>query len=110
LVSVPLFAWMTKAPTASTLMASQAALALIAGGYLGGLPAFLTELFPVRSRSTGVSLSYNLSVALFGGLAPFTITWLIASTGTQIAPGYYLTTAAILSVAALLVARRLGFR
>jgi MFS transporter, MHS family, proline/betaine transporter len=109
-VPIPLFTWMTRAPAADTLLISQALLAMVAAGYLGGLPALLTELFPVRNRSTGVSLSYNLSVALFGGLAPFTITWLIATTSDRAAPGYYLTGAAICSIVALLAARRLGYR
>lgn len=110
LAPIPLFLWMTRAPSAETLLISQALLAMVAAGYLGGLPALLTELFPVRSRSTGVSLSYNLSVALFGGLAPFTITWLIALTQSRAAPGYYLTAAALCSLVALAAARRLGYR
>jgi MHS family proline/betaine transporter-like MFS transporter len=107
---IPLFLWMTQAPASDTLLVSQALLAIVAAGYLGGLPALLTELFPVRSRSTGVSLSYNLSVALFGGLAPFTITWLIALTHSRAAPGYYLSAAAFCSMIALAAVRRLGYR
>lgn len=107
---VPLFAWMADAASSETLFVSQALIACLSAGYLGGLPAFLTELFPVGNRSTGVSLSYNLSVAMFGGLAPFTITWLIATTGSIAAPGYYLAAAGLFSLAALAAARRLGHR
>lgn len=106
IVSVPLFAWMARAPSANALLISQIVLATLAGGYLGGLPALLTEMFPVQNRSTGVSLSYNVSVALFGGLAPFTITWLIASTGSIAAPAYYLAGAGLVSLAALVSAAR----
>jgi MHS family proline/betaine transporter-like MFS transporter len=90
--------------------AVQALLALLAAAYLGALAGFLADLFPVSNRTTGISMSYNLSVTIFGGFAPFVITWLIGKTGWIAAPGYYLAVAAVLSLVTLLVARRRGFR
>jgi hypothetical protein len=50
----------------------------------------LAEQFPTRVRSTALAISYNIAVMLFGGFAPFFVTWLIGATGTPIAPAYYL--------------------
>lgn len=43
-----------------------------------------TEIFPTELRSSGVGFAYNLSAAVFGGLAPLAATALIAATGNQI--------------------------
>ena len=110
LAAIPLFAWMTANGTPRALLVSQALLSSLLSGYLGALPSLLTALFPVRNRSTGISLSYNLSVALFGGLAPFTITWLVAATHSNAAPGYYVAVAGLCSLASLVMARRFAHR
>jgi hypothetical protein len=36
-----------------------------------------------------LSLAYNLAVMIFGGFAPFFVTWLIEATGDPLAPAYY---------------------
>jgi len=61
-------------------------------------------------RTTAVSMSYSLAVAIFGGFAPFVIAWLIGITGSNLAPSYYVMFAALISLVALGAARRLGFR
>jgi MHS family proline/betaine transporter-like MFS transporter len=68
----------------------------------------MAELFPTRMRTTGLSISYSLGVALFGGFAPFTNAWLIAATGSKLAPALYLMLAAAISLVALAAAGRLG--
>jgi MFS transporter, MHS family, alpha-ketoglutarate permease len=40
------------------------------------LAAMMTELFPMRMRAMGVGAPYNLATAIFGGTAPFLLTWL----------------------------------
>jgi MHS family proline/betaine transporter-like MFS transporter len=68
-------------------------------------------MFPVQTRTTGMSLAYNIAVTVFGGFGPFIIAWLISFTGSKAAPSYYLIFAALLSLASLVAARRkLGFR
>jgi len=58
-----------------------------------------------------MSLAYNIAVTVFGGFGPFIITWLIASTGSKAAPSFYLIFAAVVSLVALMAARkRLGFK
>lgn len=80
-------------------------------GYFASLPGLLSEIFPVQTRTTGMSLAYNVAVTIFGGFGPFIIAWLIRATGTKVAPAFYVMLAAALSIAALIAARRkLQFR
>ncbi|MBB2190814.1 MFS transporter [Gluconacetobacter azotocaptans] len=48
--------------------------ALAAGLLAGPFPATLCELFPARSRLTGIALAYNVAGALFGGFTPLILT------------------------------------
>ena len=66
----------------------------------------MARIFPVRTRVSGMSLSYNVSVPIFGGFAPFFAQSLIGITGSKLAPSYYMIATAALSLAALLVLRR----
>jgi MHS family proline/betaine transporter-like MFS transporter len=101
-----LVAW----PTIERLLCVEAILGFLVAAYAGPVSALICELFPVCVRATGVSASYSLTVAVFGGFAPFMIAGLIESTGSNLMPGYYMMFAAMLSLAALGVAYRLGFR
>jgi MHS family proline/betaine transporter-like MFS transporter len=109
-VAYPLFAWLTVSPHPGTLLAVALILGVLLAGYMGGLPALLSELFPTRIRTTGLSISYSFGVAIFGGFAPFINAWLIEATGSKLAPSFYLMLAALISLAALVGARRLGVR
>lgn len=40
------------------------------------LAVLMTEQFPPRMRAMGVGAPYNLATAIFGGTAPFLLTWL----------------------------------
>jgi MHS family proline/betaine transporter-like MFS transporter len=106
----PMFAWLAAVPTLQTLLMVQAVIGVLLAGYMGGLPALMSDLFPTRLRTTGLSISYSFGVAIFGGFAPFIIAWLIAVTGSKLAPSFYLMLAAAISLAALMAARRLGLR
>jgi MHS family proline/betaine transporter-like MFS transporter len=106
----PMFAWLAAVPTLQTLLIIQAIIGVLLSGYMGALPALMSELFPTRMRTTGLSISYSFGVAIFGGFAPFINAWLIAVTGSKLAPSFYLMLAAVISLAALTAARRLGVR
>ncbi len=81
---------------------------VLLGGMLtlndGTLPSFLAELFPTTVRYSGFAVSFNLSNALFGGTAPFMATLLIAKTGSDLAPAWYLMAAAVISLVAVSLA------
>ena len=106
----PAFAFLVSHPDVGTLIAVQVVLGFLMTGYFGALPGLLSEIFPVQTRTTGMSLAYNVAVTIFGGFGPFIITWLISVTGSKTAPGFYMMFAAVVSLLALFAARRkLGF-
>ncbi len=106
----PLFAWLTMSPTIQVLLIVQAIMGFLLAGYMGGLAALLSELFPTRMRTTGLSISYSFAVAVFGGFAPFINSWLVSVTGSNLSPSLYLMLAAAISFCALIAARALGMR
>ncbi|MCK9916553.1 MFS transporter [Microbacteriaceae bacterium K1510] len=106
----PMFWWLTAKPSLETLLIVSAIMGLLLAGYMGGLAALLSELFPTRMRTTGLSISYSFAVALFGGFAPFINAWLIGVTNNNLAPSFYLMLAAAVSLAALVSARKLGIK
>ena len=76
-------------------------LGALVGLYAGPIPAFLVDLFPTRVRYTGIGLSYNISAALFGGTVPLVATWMIAESGYQTAPAFYLMACMLITLFAL---------
>lgn len=93
----PLFWMLNRWPGLASLLVFQTVLGLLISGYLGGLLAAFGELLPTRVLSTGLSVAYNFAVTLFGGFATFTVTWLIAATGSPLAPAFYIMFAAAIS-------------
>lgn len=69
----------------------------------GTLPSFLAELFPTKVRYSGFAVSFNLANAIFGGTAPLIATWLIATSGNLLAPGWYLMIVAVVALIAVAV-------
>lgn len=67
----------------------------------GVIPGFLSELFPTQTRYSGVAISYNLAAAIFAGLTPLCVTFIIYKTGLLIAPAIYLVLVNILALIAL---------
>ncbi|MEM5438380.1 MFS transporter [Paraburkholderia diazotrophica] len=111
LLILPAFTYLVAHPTFGTLMLMQILFGFLMTGYFGSLPGLLSEIFPVQTRTTGMSLAYNIAVTIFGGFGPFIIAWLIRATDSKVAPSFYLMFAAVVSVIALVAARRkLGFR
>jgi MHS family proline/betaine transporter-like MFS transporter len=98
----PLFHLMLAGASLGTIIAIQVALALGIALYSGPGPAAIAEIFPTRGRSTWMSTGYSLSVAMFGGFAPFVATWLIEETGSLLSPAYYVMAAAAASTIVVL--------
>ena len=67
----------------------------------GPLGTVLSELFPTSVRYTGSSLTFNLAGIFGASLAPYVATWLAKNYGLQYV-GYYLSAAALLTLAGLL--------
>jgi MHS family proline/betaine transporter-like MFS transporter len=76
-------------------------IALLKSCYSGALPSFMAKIFPSATRVSGLSLSYNIGVTIFGGFAPFFAQSLIDLTGSKLAPSYYIMATALISLAAV---------
>lgn len=93
-----LFSLMLRRPSFEVVALVQIAFALALALFCGPGPAAIAEIFPTRVRSTWMSAAYSLSVALFGGFAPFVATWLIQRSGSPLSPTWYLVLAAVVSL------------
>ena len=93
----PMFAFLQAHPTVASLVVLQAAAGILKAAYSGPMPALMSEIFPTRVRSTGLSIAYALGVTLFGGFAPTIVEAFIHVTGDKLAPSYYVLLAALLS-------------
>ncbi len=101
LVLAPMFG-SGSTPAVAAFLAMGLALMGMTYGPLGTL---LSEMFPAEVRYTGASLTFNLAGILGASLAPYAATWLATNYGLRYV-GYYLSAAALVSLAALLLTRR----
>jgi MHS family proline/betaine transporter-like MFS transporter len=99
----PMFAWLQAHPTIASLVFLQAVAGILKAAYSGPMPALMSEIFPTRVRSTGLSIGYALGVTLFGGFAPTIVEAFIHVTGDKLAPSYYVLLAAVLSGVSLAI-------
>ena len=67
-------------------------------GVIGAVPYVMVKAFPPVVRFSGLSFSYNLAYAIFGGLTPMVVTFMLKS--SPMAPAWYV---AILSVLGMLI-------
>jgi MHS family proline/betaine transporter-like MFS transporter len=89
MLAYPLFSWVSTNPGFGNLVIMQVILCGILAAFYGPLSTVLAEQFPARTRSTRLSIAYNIAVMVFGGFAQFFVTWLIEVTGSPIAPAFY---------------------
>ena len=78
----------------------------LVGFTYGPLGTLLAELFPAEVRYTGASLTFNFASILGASVAPYIALWLGTNYGLEFV-GYYLSGAALISLAALVMARGL---
>jgi MFS transporter, MHS family, proline/betaine transporter len=125
---VPLAAWLTdRAIRRRTLLivafaaefaVAWGSFALVGHGNVGGVwaaqlgfafllalimaaePATLAEQFRGEFRLSGYSVSFNLGIGLAGGTAPLVAVALIAATGNDMAPAWYLMLASAIAAGA----------
>jgi MFS transporter, MHS family, proline/betaine transporter len=89
MLAYPLFSWVSRNPSFGDLVLMQVILCGILAAFYGPVSTVLAEQFPARTRSTRLSIAYNIAVMVFGGFAQFFVTWLIEVTGSPIAPAFY---------------------
>jgi len=78
----------------------------LVGFTYGPLGTLLAEMFPPEVRYTGASLTFNLAGILGASVAPYIALWLATNHGLEYV-GYYLSGAALISLAALALAKGL---
>lgn len=96
-LSVPLFMLM-QAGGEWAAFVSTLGLALILAIILGTHAVTVVELFPTRTRQTGLSIAYAVTAALFAGTAPYILTWLLGTTGNMLVPGYFLAVVGVVGI------------
>lgn len=73
---------------------------LICGTFFGAFAVsthvFIQNLFPVKSRYSGIAFCYNLGMSLVGGITPLCMTRATAETGNMMMPAWLLLGAVII--------------
>ena len=65
-------------------------------GVVGAVPYVMVRAFPAEVRFTGISFSYNVSYAIFGGLTPIAVTLLMGV--SPLAPAWYVLALALVGL------------
>lgn len=98
----PIF-WLLQQHSFALALLSQIILAFCLGPINGTVPVILSEMFITPIRNSGISLSYNLSQAVFGGTAPLIAFFLIDITHSVYMTPVYLVLCALFSLSAALL-------
>ena len=73
-------------------------------GIVGAVPHAMVHVFPPAVRFSGISTSYNVAYAVFGGLTPIAVTLMLQA--SPIAPAIYVLILGAVGVAAGLGLKR----
>lgn len=79
------------------------ALAGLSVGVAGAVPYVMIRAFPPAVRFSGLSFSYNMAYAIFGGLTPILVSLLAKA--TPLAPAYYVASVALIGMLTALTLR-----
>lgn len=91
------WAFYSYAGTSLAVMFALYAVMGLSVGIVGGVPYVMVRAFPARVRFSGLSFSYNVAYAIFGGLTPIAVTSMLAV--NPMSHAYYLLFIAALSIA-----------
>ncbi|WP_233885548.1 MFS transporter [Paraburkholderia flagellata] len=106
----PLYAWVVAAPSVPRLLLTQIVIGVLSASFLGVYCTTLAEMFPKRTRATSLAVVNNVVVLIFGGFAQTFVTWLIALTGSPLAPVLYVMIGIALSLVAVMALKPSHFR
>lgn len=82
------------------------ALAGLSVGTMALVPFVMVRAFPAAVRFTGVSFSYNVAYAIFGGMTPIAVQAMLRS--SKLAPAHYVAFTVVIGVGAVVVNSRRG--
>jgi MFS transporter, MHS family, proline/betaine transporter len=100
-LTVPAY-WLIERGSSSQVVIGYLAIGVGLGA--AGLSTFLAELFPTRLRYSGLSLTYGLASAVFGGSAPLIATVLVQQTGNALLPAWYAAGVSVVAFGCALLA------
>ena len=84
---------------------AQSLISMMIGMFVGPLASISADLFPTQVRYTGISVSLNISAAIFGGTAPLVCAWLTKISNNAHAPAFYFIFAAMLALVAMILVK-----
>jgi MFS family permease len=88
LVGIAAYQLYTTVGTNPALLMPLYAIVGLTVGIVAVVPYIMIEAFPAPIRFTGVSFSYNIAYAVFGGLTPLLVSWLLSF--DHQAPAHYI--------------------
>lgn len=98
----PCFMWLNAAPSVANLLGIVGFLSVLLTLHAVPTITMIPEMIPNAVRATGMSVTYSIGVALFGGFAQLIAVWLIGVTGSKLAPAWYVIVSLLLSTWPLL--------
>jgi MHS family citrate/tricarballylate:H+ symporter-like MFS transporter len=105
LSAYPMLLWLVAGATLSKLLVVTLLFSSFFGLYNGAMIPLLAEIMPPQVRISGFSLAFSLATAIFGGFTPLMSTYLIELTGDRASPGFWLSFAAVVSLAGVICSR-----
>jgi MHS family proline/betaine transporter-like MFS transporter len=99
------YIYLLEYKTFTYVLTSQLIFSAILGSYIAPIPTLVVELFPTKTRYTGMSLACNLAAAIFGGTSPILVTKMITLSGSNTPISLYIMLAAFGSFFCLVAVR-----
>ncbi|AAU26554.1 TPA: MHS family MFS transporter [Legionella pneumophila] len=84
------FFWLLLSGSWWKALCSELLLAIALAPINATVPTIIAEMFPTSVRASGISISYNIGQALFGGTMPLVAFSLIELSSNKMAPAWYL--------------------
>jgi MHS family proline/betaine transporter-like MFS transporter len=100
-VVFPCFWIFTHQPSLAQLIIGNVVNSAAFAASVAGMNVLIMEHLPKSVRTSGFSIIYALTVAVFGGLTQPAVTWAIEVTGNPMMPAWFIAGAALISIAAL---------
>lgn len=98
LLPFPLLSMVVSTQSFWAVLATQLIFAIPTAAMAGVGSSTISELFPTNRRGTLVSIGSAIAVTVFGGFGAYICTWLIQATGITVAPAFYISAVAVLTL------------
>jgi MHS family proline/betaine transporter-like MFS transporter len=108
--AIPVYTYLTAVPSWQKCLILQAFLILPHVCILAPLTSYLPTLFPAVHRYTGLSVSYTIGQAIFGGLTPLLAVLLTSSIDQKWAPSLLLCASSLLFLFCLKISQKRKFQ